>query len=56
MQFMDDAIWNKLRDGLVSPTEAYMKAIDKSSFRQYLPKEHEGLGKQSEGGKSGRPG
>lgn len=56
MQFMDEAIRQKLFDNTVSPLEAYMKAIDKSSFRQYLPKEHEGLGKQSEGGKAGRPG
>ncbi len=54
MQFMDEAIRQKLFAGTVSPLEAYMKAIDKSSFRQYLPKEHEGLGKQSEGGKAGR--
>jgi twitching motility protein PilT len=37
MQFMDDAIWNVLREGVVSPQEAYMKAIDKNRFRRYLP-------------------
>ena len=39
MQFMDDAIWNKLRDGQVTPTEAYMKAIDKGRFKGFLPPE-----------------
>lgn len=37
MQFMDDAIWQKLQQGIVSPEEAYMKAIDKSRFRNFLP-------------------
>jgi twitching motility protein PilT len=31
MQFMDDAIWEQLLAGVVSPNEAYMKAIDKSN-------------------------
>ncbi|MBR5195643.1 MAG: type IV pilus twitching motility protein PilT [Akkermansia sp.] len=39
MQFMDDAIWQKLQQGLVSPEEAYMKAIDKARFKNFLPKE-----------------
>jgi twitching motility protein PilT len=39
MQFMDEAIWSKLRDGLVSPMEAYMKAIDKGRFKGFLPPE-----------------
>ncbi len=39
MQFMDDAIWDKLREGIVSPQEAYMKAIDKTRFRNFLPEE-----------------
>ena len=39
MQFMDDAIWQKLQQGLVSPQEAYMKAIDKARFKNFLPKE-----------------
>src|SRR5678815_2684635 len=30
MQFMDDAIWALLEKGIVSPHEAFMKAIDKS--------------------------
>jgi twitching motility protein PilT len=39
MQFMDEAIWEKLRDGYVSPMEAYMKALDKSRFKAFLPPE-----------------
>lgn len=39
MQFMDDSIWGKLRDGFVTPMEAYMKAIDKSRFKGFLPPE-----------------
>ena len=41
MQFMDDAIWQKLQQGIVSPEEAYMKAIDKARFKNFLPKELE---------------
>lgn len=36
MQLMDDAIWNYLQRGLVSPHEAYMKAIDKQRFEPFL--------------------
>ncbi len=43
MQFMDDAIWQKLQQGIVSPEEAYMKAIDKARFKNFLPKELETL-------------
>lgn len=39
MQFMDEAIWQKLRDGYVTPMEAYMKAIDKNRFKAFLPPE-----------------
>jgi twitching motility protein PilT len=39
MQFMDDAIWEQLRQGVVSPHEAYMKAIDKGRFKNFLPAE-----------------
>jgi twitching motility protein PilT len=53
MQFMDEAIWDKLRAGMVSPLEAYMKAIDKARFKSFLPKEHELLAAQSEGGRAG---
>ncbi len=44
MQFMDDAIWQKMLAGQVSPLEAYMKAIDKSRFRPALPSELAELG------------
>jgi twitching motility protein PilT len=44
MQFMDDAIWDVLLKGWVSPHEAYMKAIDKSRFRVFLPEEEAALG------------
>ncbi len=43
MQFMDEAIWDKLRDGVVSPMEAYMKAIDKARFKGFLPPEDAAL-------------
>ena len=43
MQFMDETIWEKLRDGLVSPMEAYMKAIDKARFKGFLPPEDAAL-------------
>jgi len=44
MQFMDEAIWDRLRDGEVSPLEAYMKAIDKNRFKAFLPEEYAELG------------
>lgn len=44
MQFMDDAIWNVMLEGIVSPHEAYMKAIDKSRFRPFLSEEEADLG------------
>ncbi len=37
MQFMDQAIMKHLQAGTVSPMEAYMKAIDKSTFKKFLP-------------------
>ena len=43
MQFMDDAIWSVMQQGIVSPHEAYMKAIDKNRFRVFLPAEDQGL-------------
>ncbi len=43
MQFMDDAIWQVMQQGIVSPQEAYMKAIDKARFRVFLPPEAQGL-------------
>ncbi|MEI6351257.1 MAG: PilT/PilU family type 4a pilus ATPase [Verrucomicrobiota bacterium] len=36
MQFMDDAIWHVMQQGIVSPHEAYMKAIDKNRFKVFL--------------------
>lgn len=37
MQFMDDAIWAQMQQGVVAPHEAYMKAIDKNRFKVFLP-------------------
>lgn len=39
MQFMDQAVWEKLRNGVVTPLEAYMKAIDKKRFKNFLQAE-----------------
>lgn len=44
MQFMDDGIHALLQAGTVSPREAFMKAIDKNRFKQFLPADEEGLG------------
>jgi twitching motility protein PilT len=44
MQFMDDAIWALFQQGIVSPHEAFMKAIDKNRFKKFLPAEEEHLG------------
>jgi twitching motility protein PilT len=43
MQFMDDAIWSVMQQGMVSPHEAYMKAIEKNRFRVFLPPEEQVL-------------
>ena len=43
MQFMDDAIWALLEKGIVSPHEAFMKAIDKARFKPLLSPEDEAL-------------
>ncbi|MEO0444921.1 MAG: PilT/PilU family type 4a pilus ATPase, partial [Verrucomicrobiota bacterium] len=43
MQFMDEAVMEKLMAGMVSPVEAYMKAIDKSRFQNFLPEEQSAL-------------
>lgn len=43
MQFMDDAIWQKLQQGMVTPQEAYMKAIDKARFKNFLPPDQAAL-------------
>jgi twitching motility protein PilT len=39
MQFMDQAIHKNLQAGIATPFEAYMKSIDKSRFKKYLPGE-----------------
>ena len=41
MQFMDDAVWHVMQQGFVSPHEAYMKAIDKNRFRNFLTPEQQ---------------
>ena len=43
LQFMDDAIWALLEEGIVSPHEAFMKAIDKNRFKPLLSPEDEAL-------------
>jgi twitching motility protein PilT len=47
MQFMDESIWSKLQSGMISPAEAYMKAIDKTRFKKFLPSEDAHLGDAS---------
>src|SRR5256714_155922 len=44
MQFMDDAIFAFLQSGTVTAHEAFMKAIDKNRFKEFLPAEDEHLG------------
>src|SRR5438309_3946343 len=44
MQFMDDAIETLLQKGIVTPHEAFMKAIDKNRFKPFLPAEEAALG------------
>src|SRR5437667_5072715 len=44
MQFMDDAIWALFQQGVVSAHEAFMKAIDKNRFKEFLPSEEQSLG------------
>ena len=44
MQFMDEAIWGNLKDGIINPFEAYMKSIDKKRFKAYLPEDLQDLG------------
>ncbi len=39
MQAMDDSIMAYLEKGIVSPMEAYMKAIDKQKFVRFLPQD-----------------
>ncbi|MCW1916165.1 type IV pilus twitching motility protein PilT [Luteolibacter sp. GHJ8] len=47
MQFMDESIWNQLQAGKISPEEAYMKAIDKTRFKKFLPDRSSHLGDAS---------
>ena len=47
MQFMDDAIHGLLQAGAVTPHEAFMKAIDKNRFKQFLPPDEAALGNSS---------
>jgi twitching motility protein PilT len=44
MQFMDDAIAALLEAGGITPHETFMKAIDKSRFKEFLPLEERELG------------
>lgn len=44
MQFMDDAIWKLLQQGIVGPHEAFMKAIDKNRFKPFLPEGEKAFG------------
>lgn len=50
MQFMDDAIWALLQQGVVAPREAFMKAIEKSRFKKFLSPEEQALGNAAGGG------
>ncbi len=50
MQFMDDAIWGYLQQGIVSPHEAFMKAIDKNLFKKFLPLDEQDLGNSAGAG------
>jgi twitching motility protein PilT len=52
MQFMDDAIWALLEQNIVSPHEAFMKAIDKSRFKPFLPAEEEALANAAGGNRN----
>lgn len=47
MQFMDDAIWNVMQQGIASPHEAFMKAIDKNRFKVFLSEEEAELANSS---------
>ncbi len=47
MIFMDEAINEKLQAGMISPKEAYMKAIDKNRFKDLLSPDDAALGHAS---------
>ena len=44
---MDESIWSKLKAGMISPAEAYMKSIDKTRFKRFLPSNLSHLGDAS---------
>jgi twitching motility protein PilT len=44
MQFMDDAIFALLQNRTINAHEAFMKAIDKNRFKQFLSAEEQSLG------------
>lgn len=50
MIFMDEAIEEKLHAKMISPLEAYMKAIDKNRFKKYLSEDQKAIGHASGGG------
>ena len=56
MQFMDDAINALLQKGVVSPQEAYMKAIDKARFADGLEGAMGEIAKSGKGSGKGPPG
>jgi len=41
MQLLDQHIMDYLMSGVIDPTEAYMRAHNKSTFREYLDREPE---------------
>jgi len=43
MQLMDDSIWQRLQQGMVSPEEAYLKATNKDRFAPMLPETSKSL-------------
>jgi twitching motility protein PilT len=43
MQFMDDAIFALFENGMVTAHEAFMKAIDKNRFKEFLSAEEQSL-------------
>jgi len=49
MMLMEDSIWEKLMEGKVQPTEAYMKANNKERFVKLLPPEDESVGNAAGG-------
>lgn len=54
MIFMDEAIQDKLKAGMISPFEAYMKAIDKNRFKQFLSADQASVAAASGGSLDGK--